>query len=92
MTGPPQLDGDTRAEAIVALLGERGAAQQSHAAGRSLLDHLVGTYSTLRRWGAPSAVQHAALLHSVYGTDAYHPELIAAADRAAVQAAISSWW
>ena len=30
----------------------------------------------VRRWGQPPWLQHAALLHSVYGTDVYHPQLV----------------
>ena len=86
MTGDRDLGGDTTAEAIVAFLQERGAASRPHAHGQTLLDHLIGTYAIVRRWGAPAEVQHAALLHSVYGTEAYHHTLLAEADRGHVRA------
>jgi aspartate beta-hydroxylase len=47
-----------------------------HAAGRSLLDHLVETSAIVRRWGQPGWLAHAALLHSVYGTDRYRKQLL----------------
>jgi Aspartyl/Asparaginyl beta-hydroxylase/Domain of unknown function (DUF6817) len=64
------------ADRLIAFLVAEGADAQGHAQGRSLLDHLVGTYEILRRWGAPSVVAHAALLHSVYGTDVYEQALV----------------
>jgi aspartyl/asparaginyl beta-hydroxylase (cupin superfamily) len=47
-----------------------------HAGGRSLLDHLADTYEILRRWGQPEWLAHAALIHSVYGTERYRQQLI----------------
>jgi hypothetical protein len=47
-----------------------------------LLDHLVGAYEIVRRWNQPVPLQHAALIHSVYGTDVYHQELVSASRRA----------
>jgi Aspartyl/Asparaginyl beta-hydroxylase len=52
-----------------------GASEMRHGAGRSLFDHLVGTYAIVRRWEQPDWLAHAALLHSVYGTDRYRQEL-----------------
>lgn len=40
------------------------------------MDHLIGTYEIVRRWNQPVWLQHAALVHSVYGTDAYRPQLV----------------
>ena len=65
---------DRAAEAIVGLLRSAGAAGLRHAGGRVLLDHLVGTYRIMRCWGQPIWLQHAALIHSVYGSDAYPEE------------------
>lgn len=39
--------------------------------GRTLYDHLLGTYRLLRQWGAPDDVCFAGLFHSVYGTNAF---------------------
>jgi aspartyl/asparaginyl beta-hydroxylase (cupin superfamily) len=36
----------------------------------------VGAYAITRRWGQPAWLQHAALIHSVYGTDAYRQSLL----------------
>lgn len=40
-----------------------------------MLDHLLETQAIVRRWGQPGWLQDAALIHSVYGTDAYHQQL-----------------
>ena len=77
--GATELEDDRTAVAIIAFLQAEGGSDLSHAGGRSLLDHLVGTYAILRRWGQPLWLQHAALLHSVYGTDAYPQRLLSPA-------------
>lgn len=77
---------DERASAIIDLLRLRGADEMPHRRGRSLLDHLVGTYAIARRWELPSWLQHAALIHSVYGTDAYRPALLPRSARGEVAA------
>ncbi len=66
---------------MVGFLRSEGAESLRHAGGRTLLDHLVGTYSIMRRWGEPLWLQHAALLHSVYGTDSYGRALLGAGRR-----------
>ncbi len=68
-------------EAIVSFLRERGAGELPHARGRSLLEHLSETAAILGRWRQPEWLQHAALLHSVYGTDAYRRQLLSDSDR-----------
>ncbi len=75
------IDDDSAAEAIIAFLRSEGAAGLSHAGGRTLLDHLTGTYLILRRWRAPGWVRHGGLLHSAYGTDAYQQQLLAVSRR-----------
>lgn len=72
---------------ITALLRRHGAETFPHAAGRTLLAHLLGTHAVIRRWGAPSWLQRAALIHSVYGTDAYGHRLVPVAARAELAAA-----
>ncbi len=67
---------DPTAEAIVGFLRCEGAASLHHAGTSTLLDHLLGTYAILRRWGQPAWLAHAALIHSVYGTDAYRRQLL----------------
>src|SRR5579859_2255226 len=74
------------AEAVTEFLRAHGAAELPHAHGRSLLEHLLGTATILSRWGAPEALQAAALLHSVYGTDAYRHQLLERARRDDVRA------
>jgi aspartate beta-hydroxylase len=73
---------EVEADSLIAFLVGRGAAARTHAGGRRLLDHLVGTYEIVRRWEQPAALQRAALIHSVYGTDAYHQQLVSVSDRA----------
>jgi aspartate beta-hydroxylase len=75
-------------ETIVAFLHAHGAAHHPHAGGRSLLEHLVGTSETVRRWGQPAWIQRAALVHSVYGTAAHPQQLIARSSRAEVAAVV----
>ncbi len=79
-------DGDPTAAALVAFLDSGGAAELGHGRGRTLLDHLVETHSILRRWGQPAWLQHAALIHSVYGTEAFHPQLVSLSRRDQVAA------
>ena len=69
---------------MIAFLESEGAARHGHGPGRSLLDHLRETASILDRWGQPAWLQHAALVHSVYGTEARRRRLISPARRAEV--------
>jgi hypothetical protein len=72
------------ADRLIAFLAAEGAASYPHAGARTLLDHLVGTYEIVRRWNQPFALQHAALIHSVYGTDVYEQRLVSVSRRADV--------
>jgi Aspartyl/Asparaginyl beta-hydroxylase/Domain of unknown function (DUF6817) len=76
-------DGDA---ALVAFLESEGAGAFSHGGGRTLVDHLVETSFIVRRWGQPGWLAHAALIHSVYGTEAYHPQLVSLSRRDEVAA------
>jgi aspartyl/asparaginyl beta-hydroxylase (cupin superfamily) len=71
------IEEDETADALVRVLSSEGAGRLGHGGGRVLLDHLLGTYWIVRRWDQPAWLQHAALLHSVYGSDAYHQQLVA---------------
>src|SRR5438552_237476 len=71
---------------LVAFLRAEGARGQPHAGGRTLLDHLEETAAIVRRWGQPAWLQNAALIHSVYGTEAYDRRLISPARREEVAA------
>jgi aspartate beta-hydroxylase len=75
---------DETADRLVAFLRAKGGAEHPHARGRTLLDHLVGTYEILRRWDQPVWLQHAALIHSVYGTEAHPHWLVPVSTRAAL--------
>ena len=73
MTAHPSSENhhDPIAERVIAFLEAQGAAAHGHGGGRSLLDHLTGTYEIAGRWKQPTWLQHAALIHSIYGTEAY---------------------
>jgi hypothetical protein len=74
------------AQALV-LLQSCGAHTSSHS-GRTLMDHLVGTYSLLKSWQAPEKVCLAGLFHSIYGTNAFHRQSLSESERPKVQASI----
>lgn len=76
---------DPTAAALIEFLRAEGGVRLRHGEGRVLLDHLVGTYNVTRRWGQPVWLQHAALLHSVYGTEAYGQQLVSLSRREEVQ-------
>src|SRR5436305_693233 len=71
---------------MVTLLRTHGAEELPHAGGRTLLDHLLETQALVRRWNQPPWLQHAALIHSVYGTDAYQRQLLPLSARSEVAA------
>jgi hypothetical protein len=75
---------DRAAEGLISFLASEGGARLKHGSDRTLLDHLVGTYQIVRRWNQPARLQHAALIHSVYGTEAYDRRLLALSRRADV--------
>ena len=74
------------AEALLAFLESEGAAGLPHGGGRTLLDHLRETCAIVQRWGQPVWLQRAALIHSVYGTEAYASQAVSPARRAEVAA------
>ena len=74
LAGPP--GNDPTAARVVDFLRSEGAGDLGHAGGRTLLAHLVGSYEIARRWEQSSVVAHAALVHSVYGTDVYARPLL----------------
>jgi hypothetical protein len=76
-----QTAADPVASSLIAFLMQEGAGELRHSAGRSLLDHLLETYALLRRWEQPEWLAHAALIHSVYGTDRYKQQLVPLARR-----------
>jgi Aspartyl/Asparaginyl beta-hydroxylase len=78
---------DSAAVALIGFLRFEGAAELAHGGGRTLLDHLLGTYTIMRRWDQPVWLAHAALIHSVYGTEAYDPQLVSSTRRDDIAAA-----
>jgi hypothetical protein len=82
--GTGYADADPTASSLIGFLKSQGAGEKRHAAGRSLLDHLVETCAIVRRWGQPAWIAHAALLHSVYGTDRYRQQLLPFSSRGQV--------
>src|SRR5215469_3771624 len=79
---------DRVAGQLIELLAQEGAGDVRHAHGRTLLDHLTETYAILRRWDQPVWLQHAGLIHSVYGTDRFGHQLLPAARRAELVALV----
>jgi aspartate beta-hydroxylase len=73
---------DPQATALIGFLQSQGAGELRHAGGRTLLDHLVETYMIANRWGLPTWLAHAALIHSVYGTDVYRRQTVPVSRRA----------
>jgi len=69
-------ENDATAAAVIDFLRSEGAGDLGHARARSLLAHLVGSYEIARRWEQASVVAHAALIHSVYGTEVYARPLL----------------
>ncbi|MGI8413730.1 MAG: aspartyl/asparaginyl beta-hydroxylase domain-containing protein [Solirubrobacteraceae bacterium] len=70
------LVNDATATRLIAFLRSEGAGELGHTGARTLLAHLIGTYEIVRRWEQPAVLAHAALIHSVYGTDVYARALV----------------
>lgn len=75
------MSADPQVEAIIAFLHAEGAADRRHSSSATLLDHLSETAAILGRWQQPPWLQHAALLHSVYGTESYREPLLSESRR-----------
>lgn len=61
--------------AIFEFLKRSGTAEIPHS-GKSLFEHLRGTYLLLRQWECGDAVCYAGLFHSVYGTHIFRHQAI----------------
>jgi hypothetical protein len=72
------------------LLRELSTDESSHSKGRSLLDHLKGTYELLKTWDNPSDVCVGGLFHSIYGTQYYKVQSADFADRKHLASVIGS--
>ena len=69
-------ENDATAARVIDFLRSEGAGDLGHAGARSLLAHLVSSYEIVRRWEQATVIAHAALVHSVYGTDVYARPLL----------------
>src|SRR5690242_21772103 len=69
-------ENDATAARAIDFLRSEGAGDLGHGGARTLLSHLVGTYEIVRRWAQSTVIAHAALIHSVYGTDVYAQPLL----------------
>ncbi len=72
----PPSSNDATVARVVDFLRSEGAGDLGHAGARTLLAHLIGTYEITRRWQQPDVIAHAALIHSVYGTEVYERPLL----------------
>jgi hypothetical protein len=72
---------------VMAFLRRLGADVQSHS-GRTLTDHLRGTYQILDSWKCPRHLCLAGLCHSVYGTASFEPALVDRTDREQLRAVL----
>ncbi len=62
-------------DVCVQFLRATGADDVGHS-GRSLFDHLFGTYMLLQEWASAEHVCRAGLFHSVYGTQHFRPQTV----------------
>lgn len=58
--------------------------------GRTLIDHLSGTYRLLQDWGNPAEICLAGLFHSIYGTNIFTVRSASFSDRPTIRAAIGT--
>ncbi|CAL1363164.1 unnamed protein product [Linum trigynum] len=58
---------DERLPSLLAALRDRGAGENWHKDG-NFVEHLYGTYRTLKQWGAPPEICRCGLFHSAYAT------------------------
>jgi hypothetical protein len=72
------------------LLLDLSTNESSHSKGRSLLEHLKGTYELLEQWGNPTDVCVGGLFHSIYGTQYYKVQSADLADREHIASVIGS--
>ena len=78
------MENDIQREKLILFLEEIGVNHTGHT-GRSLMDHLMGTYDLLKKWGCDDSTAIAGGLHSVYGTNIFTKESINDAARPIVR-------
>lgn len=76
-------------EEILRFLEDSDAVCLPHS-GRTLLQHLKGTYLLLNAWGNPEYVCLAGLFHSIYGTEVYRLQTISTEFSEKVESLIGS--
>jgi hypothetical protein len=76
---------DRRTRHAITLLQALHTDATTHAHGRSLLEHLVGTAQLLLAWNAPLDCVLAGLCHSIYGTQAFRKISLSHAQRPRLQ-------
>jgi (p)ppGpp synthase/HD superfamily hydrolase len=82
--GNPRLN-----DAYWQLLHHIGAHQVPHS-GRTLLDHLRGTYELLTQWGSKEVTRVAGLFHSIYGTQTFAHALLDRSQRSYVRSTVGA--
>lgn len=78
---------DARKDKTIQLLTGKGAGKIPHSR-RTLMSHLLGTYSLLECWGCDSETRLAGLCHSVYGTEHFQRSILDSKNRAKLQQCI----
>lgn len=71
----------TDLHSLLRYLAGTKASTISHANGRTLLDHLIGTMEVLKAWSAPLYLQQAGLFHSIYSTEIFTTAILDASKR-----------
>jgi len=74
----------TNAKVIINRLEEFGILKQGHT-GRSLIEHLEGTYNILKKWNCCEDLCLAGLCHSIYGTESYKKQTVPLESRTSVK-------
>jgi hypothetical protein len=69
---------------LISFLQQTGTDSTKHT-GRSLMDHLVGTYDILKEWKCTESVCIAGGLHSIYGTNVFTKQSLSEKDRPMVR-------
>jgi hypothetical protein len=69
---------------LLLLLNQCGATSEPHT-GRTLFEHLFGTYRLLQKWGNSPAICLAGLFHSIYGTNAFKKKSLSKSERHRLQ-------
>lgn len=76
-------------DSIFNKLSELGCLDKSHS-GRSLKEHLIGTYKYLNKWKCRKDLCIAGLCHSIYGTESFNQISISNNERQKVKEIIGS--